>query len=489
MAQARPARDDRLLKAGVNAATVRPRTVIEKIWDDHVVATLSADEDLIFIDRVLMHERTGPQLLEGLRSAGRKPAFKAMDFGVVDHIVDTSPDRSATNIQGRAAEFIPHLRKLTAEAGIALFDVDDPRQGIVHVMSPELGIALPGCTLVCADSHTCTVGGIGALAWGIGSTEGEHAVATQTLVKRRPRLMQVRLTGRLQPGVTAKDMALALISRFGSEGANGCAVEFCGDAVSALDIEARMTLCNMAAEFGAFTAVVAPDQKTIEWVRGRPFAPKVELMDRAAAHWRTLASDADARWDVVASLDVSGMAPQVTWGISPYMGIPIDECVPDPATGGHASREAGARGLQYMGLTPGRPIAGLPIEAAFIGSCTNSRLSDLRMAAQVLKGRKVALGVLAIIVPGSMQVRAAAEAEGLDRIFIDAGFEWRSSGCSLCVYNGSDSFRGAKRVISTTNRNFENRQGPGVQTHLASPATVAASAVRGCIADPRPLLG
>ncbi|CAN7348444.1 3-isopropylmalate dehydratase large subunit [Variovorax sp. LjRoot178] len=467
----------------------RPRSVIEKIWDDHVVSNVSADEDLLFIDRVLMHERTGPQLLEGLRSAGRQPAYKGMDFGVVDHIVDTSPDRSATDIQGRAAEFIPRLRELTAEAGIQLFDVDDPRQGIVHVISPELGIALPGCTLVCADSHTCTVGGIGALAWGIGSTEGEHAVATQTLVMRRPRLMQVRLTGKLQPGVTAKDMALSVIARFSNEGANGCAVEFCGEAVTALDMEARMTLCNMAAEFGAFTAVVAPDEMTIEWVRGRPFAPKGEVMEQAAAHWRTLFSDPDAQWDVTASADISDVKPQVTWGISPYMGLPIDGRVPDPATWEENLQEFGGRALRYMGLEPGQAIAGVAIEAAFIGSCTNSRLSDLRMAANVVRGRRVAPGVLAIVVPGSMQVRAAAEAEGLDRVFIDAGFEWRASGCSLCVYNGSDSFRGAKRVISTTNRNFENRQGPGVQTHLASPATVAASAVAGRIADPRPLLG
>lgn len=468
---------------------MRPRTVIEKIWDDHLVAQVSTDEDLLFIDRVLMHERTGPQLLQGLRDAGRRPAYKGMDFGVVDHIVDTSPNRSATDIQGRAAEFIPRLRELTAEAGIQLFDVDDPRQGIVHVMSPELGIALPGCTLVCADSHTCTVGGIGALAWGIGSTEGEHAVATQTLVKRRPRLMQLRLTGQLQPGVTAKDMALAVIARFGNEGANGCAVEFCGEAVTALDVEARMTLCNMAAEFGAFTAMVAPDDTTVEWVRGRPFAPKAEVMEQAIAHWFTLFSDPDAQWDVTASVDVSDVTPQVTWGISPYMGLPIDGRVPDPATWEANRQEFGGRALRYMGLEPGQSIAGVVIEAAFIGSCTNSRLSDLRMAAKVLKGRKVAPGVLAIAIPGSMQVRAAAEAEGLDRIFIDAGFEWRASGCSLCVYNGSDSFRGARRVISTTNRNFENRQGPGVQTHLASPATVAASAIAGRIADPRPLLG
>jgi 3-isopropylmalate/(R)-2-methylmalate dehydratase large subunit len=284
-------------------------------------------------------------------------------------------------------------------------------------------------------------------------------------------------------------MALALIARHGTDGAAGRAVEFCGEAVTALGVEARMTLCNMAAEFGAFSAVVTPDEKTIEWIRGRPFAPQGKSLEVAESHWRTLFSDADARWDATVNMDVSDVTPQVTWGTSPYLTVGIAETIPDPAKWDHDRQEFGRRALRYMDLQPGQPIAGVPIEAAFIGSCTNSRLSDLRMAAQVLRGRKVASGVLAIVVPGSMQVRAAAEAEGMDRIFIEAGFEWRTSGCSLCVYNGSDSFRGARRVISTTNRNFENRQGPGVQTHLASPATVAASAVHGCISDPRPLLG
>lgn len=458
--------------------TRRARTLVEKIWDEHVVESLPSGEDLLFIDRVLLHERTGPQLLEGLNAAGRRPANPGLVQAVVDHIVDTSPTRSADRIEGPAAQFIPPFRELTKGAGIHLIDVDDPRQGIVHVISPEQGLALPGCTLVCADSHTCTVGGIGALAWGIGSTEGEHAVATQTLAKRRPTQMQVRFTGKLAAGVTAKDMALAMIGRWGTEGGSGHAIEFTGEAVDALEIEARMTLCNMAAEFGAWVAVVAPDEKTLDWVRGRRNAPTGEQLELAQAHWRQLRSDPGAHFDRILEMDVAGLAPQVTWGTSPEHAVPIDGRVPD--------LDASTTGaLRYMALAGGQSIAGVPIEAAFIGSCTNSRLSDLRLAARVLKGRKVAGGVLAIVVPGSMQVRAAAEAEGLHKVFLDAGFEWRTSGCSLCVYNGSDSFRGAKRVISTTNRNFEGRQGPGVQTHLASPATVAASAVAGCIRDPR----
>lgn len=457
----------------------RPRSVIDKIWDLHVVAPLAADEDLLFIDRVLLHERMGPQTLEALHAAGRGPARRGMVYGVVDHIVDTAPDRSAKVTRGPAAQFIPPFRALTAQAGIPLFDVDDPRQGIVHVLSPEQGVALPGCTLVCADSHTCTLGGVGALAWGIGSTDAEHAVATQTLARRRLRQMQVLISGVLPRGVTAKDIALALIARHGSDGAVGHVVEFAGPAVAALDVEARMTLCNMAAEFGASTAIVAPDEVTLRWVQARPRAPVGPAWEQAAAHWRELHSDADAPWDAVLALDVTDLRPHVTWGTHPGQAVAIDGSVPEPGD------DSAARALRYMGLQAGQPIAGVPVEAAFIGSCTNGRLSDLRAAAQVLRGRRVAPGVLAIVVPGSMPVRAAAEAEGLDRVFVDAGFQWRTSGCSLCTFNGSDSFGAARRVISTTNRNFEDRQGPGVRTHLASPATVAASAVAGAIADPR----
>lgn len=467
---------------------MKPRTVIEKIWDAHTVRCVSADEDLLFIDRVLLHERTGPQLLEGLREAGRRPARPALVQAIVDHIVDTQPTRSASRVEGPAAQFILPLRALTAQAGISLIDIDDPRQGIAHVVSPEQGIALPGCTLVCPDSHTCTVGGIGALAWGIGSTEGEHAVATQTLARKRPKLMNVRISGQLPAHTTAKDLALALIARWGTRGAADHAVEFSGETITAMGIEARMTLCNMAAEFGAWTALVAPDDATLAWVRGRPLAPEGEAWDHAVAHWRSLCSDPDAVWDTVLEFDVTGLVPQITWGTTPAHTIGIDGCVPDVQTWPTGQREAGEQALAYMELRAGDVLAGTPVQAAFIGSCTNSRLPDLRAAARVLAGRKVAPGVRAIAVPGSMQVRAAAEAEGIDRIFIDAGFEWRASGCSLCLYNGSDSFGDARRVISTTNRNFEGRQGPGVRTHLASPVTVAASAIAGRIADARQLL-
>jgi 3-isopropylmalate/(R)-2-methylmalate dehydratase large subunit len=358
----------------------------------------------------------------------------------------------------------------------------------VHVISPELGIALPGCTLVCPDSHTCTVGGIGALAWGIGSTEGEHAVATQTLVRPRPKTMFVDFRGRLAPGVTAKDLILALIGRYGAAGGANHAIEFGGEAVRALGVEARLTLCNMAVEFGAWTGLVAPDDTTIEWIAGRPFAPRVEHWDAAVAHWRALASDPDTHWDARLDLDCAGLAPQVTWGTSPAHATGIDGVVPDPAAAPDATARTGfERALAYMDLRPGQPLAGLPIEAAFIGSCTNSRLPDLRAAAELLRGRKVAPGVKALVVPGSTSVKKAAEAEGLDRVFRDAGFEWRESGCSLCFYSGGDSFGAARRVITSTNRNFEGRQGPGVRSHLASPLTVAASAIAGRIADPRAL--
>jgi 3-isopropylmalate/(R)-2-methylmalate dehydratase large subunit len=476
---------------GLNPATARPgpRTVSDRIWDAHAVADTAAAHTLLHIDRIFLHERTGPALLAGLAAAGRLPRHPQRVFGCMDHIVDTTPLRSDRTQLAGGERFVTEFRSRTQAAGIRLFDLHDPRQGIVHVVSPEQGIALPGCTLVCPDSHTGTVGGIGALAWGIGSTEGEHAVATQTLVRPRPRRMLVRVDGRLAPGCSAKDLVLALIARFGATGGDGCAIEFAGPAVRALDVEGRMTLCNMAVEFGAWTGLVAPDERTIEWVCGRPFAPRGEQWDAAVAHWRTLRSDDDAAWDAQLSLDAGGIAPQVTWGTSPEHGGEVGSCVPDPAAQPDPARRAAwERALRYMDLQPGQPLAGTPVDAAFIGSCTNARLPDLRAAAAVLRGRRVAPGVKAIVVPGSMPVRAAAEAEGLHRVFEDAGFEWRASGCSLCFFAGGDSFGAARRVISSTNRNFEGRQGPGVRTHLASPATVAASAVAGAIADPRPSL-
>jgi 3-isopropylmalate/(R)-2-methylmalate dehydratase large subunit len=466
-----------------------PRTIIRKIWDEHVVADLGEGQSLLHLDRIFLHERTGPALLAGLAEAGRAPAHPGLVFGIMDHAVETTAGRLERSRGPGANAFVAQFRERTKAAGIRLFDLDDPRQGIVHVVSPEQGIALPGLTIVCPDSHTGTVGGLGALAWGIGSTEGEHAVATQTLVRRRPRAMRVELRGRLPAGAGAKDMALALIGRFGAAGGAGHAAEFAGEAVRALPVEGRLTLCNMAVEFGAWTGLVAPDEATVAWIAGRPFAPGGELLERAASHWRGLASDEGACWDARLEMDVSALGPMVTWGTSPEHAIAIGGVVPDPSRAAGGARAAIERALDYMGLEPGAPIAGTPIEAAFIGSCTNSRLPDLREAAAILRGRKVAPGVKAIVVPGSSAVKREAEAEGLDRVFREAGFEWRESGCSLCFFAGIDSFGGARRVITSTNRNFEGRQGPGVRSHLASPATVAASAVAGRIADPRALAG
>lgn len=464
-------------------------TLVDKLWDLHTVADLGDGTSLLYIDRIFLHERTGSVALQGLAAAGRTVRNPEQVFCTMDHIVDTFPGRGdATRMPG-GTEFITATRAATRAAGINLFDLGDDRQGIVHVVSPEQGIALPGVTLVCPDSHTCTLGGLGALAWGIGSTDGEHALATKTLAVRKPKLMRVTFRGQLAPGVYAKDLILHLIHQHGASGGSGYAVEFAGEAIAALGVEARLTLCNMAVEFGAFTGIVAPDERTIEYVRGRPFAPQGADWDRAVAHWRTLRSDPDAVFDREIEVDCSSLAPQVTWGTSPQHGAGVDAAVPDPAAEADANRRSAMeRALAYMDLAPGTTLAGLPIAAAFIGSCTNSRLSDLREAARVLRGRHVAPGVKAICVPGSSTVKRAAEAEGLDAVFRAAGFEWRESGCSMCFFAGGESFGLEERVITSTNRNFENRQGPRTRSHLASPATVAASAIAGRISDPRPLL-
>jgi 3-isopropylmalate/(R)-2-methylmalate dehydratase large subunit len=465
-----------------------PRTLFDRIWQQHVVLDTPGKATLLAVDRVLLHERTGSIALKSLRQAGRRVADPGRVFCTMDHIVDTVPGRGDDTRMPGGTAFITETREAAHEAGIRLFDVRDPDQGIVHVISPELGIVLPGVTLVCPDSHTCTQGALGAFAWGIGSTEAEHALATGTLRVSRPKTMRVRFEGRLPPGVTAKDLSLALISRHGSAGGNGFVIEYAGSAVQALDIEARLTLCNMATEFSAVSALIAPDDKTFAYLEGRRFAPQGEAWDRAVEHWRTLPSDPDAAFDREVSLDVTGLAPMITWGTSPQHAVTVDGVVPGLGHSG-AGREAYDRALSYMGLSPGTPLQSLPIDAAFIGSCTNSRLSDLRRAAALLRGRRVAPGVKAICVPGSMSVKRAAEAEGLDRIFRDAGFEWRESGCSMCFYAGGESFGPGERVVSSTNRNFESRQGPGTRTHIASPETVAASAVAGHIADARRLAG
>lgn len=460
-----------------------PRTLFAKLWDAHVVASLGPGDDLIAIDRVLLHERTGSVALKSLAAAGRRVRDPARVFAVTDHIVDTLPGRSGTLVPGGEA-FLDATREETAAAGIRLFDVDDVDQGIVHVISPELGIVLPGATLVCPDSHTCTQGALGALAWGIGSTEAEHAMATGTLRLVRPKTMRVSFTGALQPGVTAKDMILTLLAEHGAGGGKGYAVEFAGEAVTALDLDGRQTLCNMATEFAAMTGFIAPDEHVIDYFRGRRFAPAGAQWGRALTAWRTLYSDPDAVFDREISIDAARIQPMVTWGTSPQSATPVGAAVPHQAASG-LSAQGYAQALDYIGLAPGQRLAGLPIDAAFIGSCTNSRLSDLRRAAAIVRGGQVAPGVRAIVVPGSMAVRRAAEAEGIDRIFTDAGFEWRLSGCALCFYAGGPGFAPGTRVISSTNRNFEGRQGLGVRTHIASPELVAASALAGHLADPR----
>ncbi|WP_446831417.1 3-isopropylmalate dehydratase large subunit [Candidatus Foliamicus sp.] len=462
-----------------------PKTLFDKLWDAHEIAVMDDGQSLLAIDRIFLHERTGTLALRALQKAGRAIRRPERAFCVMDHIVDTRPGRPELSRMPGGVEFITATREAAREAGIRLFDIDDPSQGIVHVISPELGIAQPGLTLVCPDSHTCTVGGLGALAWGIGTTEAEHALATGTLRVERPKTMRVRFLGSTASPVSAKDMILALIARHSAMGGLGHAVEFAGPAVEALDVEGRMTLCNMAIEFGAFTGMVAPDEKVFGFVAGREFAPRGALRERALAHWRTLKSDAGARFDRELELDCTNLAPQVSWGTSPEHAIGIDARAPEP-DGPAGRREAMQRALHYMGLKPGQRMEELEIEAAFIGSCTNARLSDLRAAAGILQGRQVADGVKAICVPGSMAVRAAAEAEGLHRVFEAAGFEWQESGCAMCFYAGGEGF-GGLRTVSSTNRNFENRQGPGARTHLASPATVAASAVCGHLADPRKL--
>ena len=460
-------------------------TIFDKIWNEHLVADLGEGTGLLLIDRVLLHERTGGVALESLAAAGRPVNAPAQAFATMDHVVDTLPGRTDKTIVPTGTAFITATRNAANAAGITLFDLGDPRQGIVHVISPEQAIVLPGLTLVCPDSHTCSQGALGALAWGIGSTEAEHALATSTLRVKRPKTMRVTVDGTLRQGVTAKDLALHLLARYGAAGAGGHVVEYAGEAVRALDLEARLTLCNMATEFSAFTAIIAPDDIVFAYLEGRPYAPKGDDWTAAVAHWRTLASDGDAVFDREIRVDAADVAPMITWGTSPQQAVPLDRSVPGhAAVADRDTPDTHARALDYTGLAVGQAMIGTPIDAAFIGSCTNSRLSDLRRAAAILSGRHVAPGVRAICVPGSGAVKAAAEAEGLDRIFLDAGFEWREPGCSMCFFAGGESFGPQERVITSTNRNFESRQGPGTRSHLASPETVAASAVAGCIADP-----
>lgn len=458
------------------------QTLFDKLWAEHTVDHLGGGEYLLLIDRIFLHERTGGIALQRLEGKGRPIRSPGQVFCTMDHIVDTFPGRGDETLMPNGREFITVTRNSARAAGIHLFDISDPRQGIVHVVSPEQGIALPGLTLVCPDSHTCTLGGLGLLAWGIGSTDAEHALATGTLRVKKPRSMRVTFSGERRPGVTAKDMALHLIRKHGAFGGQSAAVEFAGEAITALTIEERLTLCNMATEFSAFTGLVAPDEKTVEYVSGRPFAPTGADWNKAVAHWDRLRTDPGAEFDQELHLDAGEISPLVTWGTSPQHAVPITDAVPDPADEPDAMRRSGMESaLAYMGLRPGQRMRDIRVDAAFIGSCTNARLSDLQAAAAVLDGRRVAPGVRAVCVPGSSPVKKAAEELGLDEVFRRAGFEWRESGCSMCLYAGGETFGPGKRVVSSTNRNFEGRQGPGTRTHLASPATVAASACAGYI--------
>ena len=458
------------------------RTLFEKLWNDHTVCQLADGVDLLYIDRIFLHERTGSISLISLEDAGRSVLNPEKVFCTMDHIVDTFPGRTdKTTMQG-GRDFIEMTRKATNNENIRLFDIGDREQGIVHVTSPEQGIILPGLTLVCPDSHTCTQGAFGALAWGIGSTEAEQALATNVLRMEKPKSMRVSFDGELPAGVTAKDMILHLISKYSASGGVGYAVEFSGSAVKSLSMESRMTLCNMAVEFGAFTGMIAVDEKTIDYVKGRPFAPKGKLWEQAVQYWEDLKSDNEATYDKEIIIDVTNLSPTVSWGTSPGQSIALGEKIPSPNDFEDKNqRIAAENALSYMAIKPGQCLRDLKIDAAFIGSCTNSRLPDLRRVAKLLKNMKVASGVRAICVPGSTEVKLAAEEEGIDKIFMDAGFEWRESGCSMCFFAGGESFGFEERVVSSTNRNFEGRQGPKTRTHIASPETVAASAIAGRI--------
>jgi 3-isopropylmalate/(R)-2-methylmalate dehydratase large subunit len=461
------------------------KTAFEKIWQKHLVADLGHGRTIIHIDRHVLQETACAQAFDGMRRRDLKVRDLDLTWGVVDHSVSTAPGRTASTLE-RSRPRIELMEKNCREFGIRLFDVNDPEQGIVHVISPELGIALPGCTLVCADSHTASSGGVGAWAWGIGTTQVMQVLASQTLIQHKPLTLRVEFDGRLNRGVFAKDMILYLIGQNGSAGGAGFAIEYAGPAIRALPIEARLTICNMSIEFGARTGFIAADDTTYEYIAGRRFAPRGAAWDQALANWRQMGSDEGAVFDKTLTVDCADVQPQVTWGTMPQDVTGVGQAVPDPAIYADSERCANAtRALAYMGLEPGRRLDGIPIDFAFIGSCTNSRLSDLQEAAHVAQLGHVAPGVRALVVPGSTKVKREAEALGLDRVFTQAGFEWRESGCSMCVAGNDDIVPPGKRCVTTSNRNFENRQGPEARSHLASPAMVAAAAITGRITDVR----
>ncbi len=466
----------------------KPRTLFDKIWESHVVDRQDENTALIYIDRHIVHEVTSPQAFEGLRASGRKVRRPESILAVADHNIPTT-DRSGGIADPESRQQVETLERNVREFGVPYFPVDDIRQGIVHIIGPEQGMTQPGMTIVCGDSHTATHGAFGALAFGIGTSEVEHVLATQTLIQRPAKNMLIRVEGALPAGCTAKDLVLAIIGKIGTAGGTGHVVEYAGSTIRGLSMEGRMTVCNMTIEAGARAGLIAPDETTFAYIKGRPMAPKGAAWEQAIAYWKTLPSDRGAHYDKEIVLDAATIVPQVTWGTSPEDVLPITGNVPNPAeTADEQRRQSMERSLAYMGLAPGTKLTDVPVQRVFIGSCTNGRIEDIRAAAAVAKGRKVAPGVSAMVVPGSGLVKHQAEEEGLDRILLDAGFEWREAGCSMCLAMNADKLEAGERCASTSNRNFEGRQGKGGRTHLMSPAMAAAAAVTGHLADVRDLV-
>jgi 3-isopropylmalate/(R)-2-methylmalate dehydratase large subunit len=466
-----------------------PTTLFEKIWQKHVVREDPGAPAMLYIDLHLVHEVTSPQAFDGLRARGLKVRRPDRTVVTMDHSTPTLPRKLAV-VDAQAAAQLRKLEENCADFGLKVYNMDAPEHGIVHVIGPELGVTQPGRTIVCGDSHTSTHGAFGALAFGIGTSEVEHVLATQCLLQKKPKTLEVRVDGKLPPGVGAKDVILALIAKIGTGGATGHVIEYRGSAIESLDMEGRMTVCNMSIEAGARAGLIAPDETTFAWLEGRRFVPQGAAWNAAVAAWRTLRTESGAGFDATVTLDASTLAPMITYGTNPGMGIPVTGKVPAPDSAGNpADRAALAKALDYMGLSAGAPIAGQKVDVVFIGSCTNSRMSDLRAAANVLRGRKVAPGVRVLVVPGSKSLKAQAEAEGLDAVFRDAGAEWREAGCSMCIAMNGDQLSPGQYAVSTSNRNFEGRQGRGGRTFLASPLTAAAAAVSGRVVDPRTLMG
>lgn len=463
------------------------KTLAEKVWDDHVVRSAPGEPDLLYVDLHLVHEVTSPQAFDGLRAAGRKVRRPDLTVSTEDHNVPTVDiDQPIADPVSRAQ--VEALRQNTAEFGVPLYQLGNTEQGIVHVVGPQMGLSQPGMTIVCGDSHTSTHGAFGALAFGIGTSEVEHVLATQTLPLKRFKTMAITVNGQLPPGVTAKDLILAIIARIGTGGGQGYVLEYRGAAIRGLSMEGRMTICNMSIEAGARAGMIAPDETTFAYLAGRPKAPQGADWDAALKYWRSLETDADAQFDAEVVIEASELAPFVTWGTNPGQGVPLSAAVPDPASyPDPVERAAAQRALEYMGLRAGTPMREIEVDTVFLGSCTNGRIEDLRAAADILRGRRIADGVRMLVVPGSVRVRLAAMAEGLDQVFLAAGAEWRGAGCSMCLGMNPDTLAPQERAASTSNRNFEGRQGPGGRTHLVSPQVAAATAVRGTLSSPADL--